>query len=109
MKATASYRRMPRRYAVVLGCEVEHAGDFIYGDGLDVAGADSATPIGPSCRICPRRDCDQRVSTGGTRAVDRSGSPHDRALRLRLITRNPGLVPGSTARQRKDLSLLYKA
>ena len=61
VKATASYRRTPRRYAVVLGCEVEHAGGFVYGDGLDVTGADSATPIGPSCRICPRRDCDQRA------------------------------------------------
>jgi predicted transcriptional regulator len=61
VKATASYRRAPRRYAVVLGCEIEHAGDFVYGDGLDVGGVDSATPIGPSCRICPRRDCDQRA------------------------------------------------
>ncbi|AIT07325.1 XRE family transcriptional regulator [Sphingomonas taxi] len=61
VKATSSYRRVARRYAVVLGCEVEHAGAFIYGDGLDLAGADSATPIGPSCRICPRRDCDQRA------------------------------------------------
>lgn len=69
VKATASYRRMPRRYAVVLGCEVEHAGDFIYGDGLDVAGADSATPIGPSCRICPRRDCDQRAFPPAGRAL----------------------------------------
>ncbi|MCU6454478.1 short-chain fatty acyl-CoA regulator family protein [Sphingomonas sp. A2-49] len=61
VKATSSYRRAPRRYAVVLGCEVGHAGDFVYGDGLDVGGVDSATPIGPSCRICPRRDCDQRA------------------------------------------------
>ena len=61
VKATASYRRTPRRYAVVLGCEIEHATDFIYSDGLDVGGADSATRIGPSCRICPRHDCDQRA------------------------------------------------
>ena len=61
VKATASYRRSPRRYAVVLGCEVEHAAAFVYADGLDVGGADSATRIGPSCRICPRRDCDQRA------------------------------------------------
>jgi predicted transcriptional regulator len=61
VKATASYRRSPRRYAVVLGCEVEHAAAFVYADGLDVTGAESATRIGPSCRICPRRDCDQRA------------------------------------------------
>lgn len=61
VKATSSYRRTPRRYAVVLGCEIEHAAGFVYGDGLDRSGVDSATPIGPSCRICPRRDCDQRA------------------------------------------------
>jgi hypothetical protein len=61
VKATSRYVRTPRRYAVVLGCEIEHAADFIYGDGLDLSGKDSATPIGPSCRICPRRDCDHRA------------------------------------------------
>jgi predicted transcriptional regulator/transcriptional regulator with XRE-family HTH domain len=61
VKPTASYRRAPRRYAVALGCEIEHAADFIYGDGLDLTGVHSATPIGSSCRICPRRDCDQRA------------------------------------------------
>lgn len=69
VKATSSYRRVPRRYAVVLGCEVEHAAGFVYGDGLDLAGADSATPIGPSCRICPRRDCDQRAFPPAGRAL----------------------------------------
>jgi len=61
VKPTASYARTPRRYAVALGCEVDHAADFVYADGIDLAGRDSATPIGLSCRICPRRDCDQRA------------------------------------------------
>ncbi|EZP56155.1 helix-turn-helix domain-containing protein [Sphingomonas sp. RIT328] len=69
VKATSSYRQVPRRYAVVLGCEIEHAASFVYGDGLDLAGADGATPIGPSCRICPRRDCDQRAFPPAGRAL----------------------------------------
>ena len=60
VKPSGRYDRAPRRYAVALGCETVHAGDFVYADGLDLAGT-GATPIGVSCRICPRADCDQRA------------------------------------------------
>ncbi|MBO9711460.1 short-chain fatty acyl-CoA regulator family protein [Sphingomonas sp.] len=59
VKPSGSYIRAPRRYAVALGCEESHAPDFIYADGLRTGGV--ATPIGTSCRICPRHDCDQRA------------------------------------------------
>ena len=58
VKPSSSYARAPRRYAVALGCEEEHAADFIYADAV---GDLEATPIGISCRICPRTDCDQRA------------------------------------------------
>ena len=61
VKPSGSYARSPRRYAVALGCEVEHAREFIYADGLDLASPQAATRIGISCRICPRADCDQRA------------------------------------------------
>jgi XRE family transcriptional regulator, fatty acid utilization regulator len=61
VKPSGSYARLPRRYAVALGCEVEHAREFIYADGLDLASPASATKIGISCRLCPRPDCDQRA------------------------------------------------
>jgi XRE family transcriptional regulator, fatty acid utilization regulator len=61
VKPSGSYARAPRRYAVALGCEVEHAHEFIYADGLDLASPASATKIGISCRLCPRPDCDQRA------------------------------------------------
>lgn len=59
VKPSASYDRPPRRYAVALGCEESHAAEFVYADGLRPGGI--ATPIGASCRICPRTDCDQRA------------------------------------------------
>ncbi len=58
VKPSGSYARQPRRYAVALGCEIEHAREFIYADGLAQT---AATPIGVSCRLCPRPDCDQRA------------------------------------------------
>lgn len=59
VKPSASFDRPPRRYAVALGCEEVHAPDFIYADTLRTGGV--ATPIGTSCRICPRANCDQRA------------------------------------------------
>lgn len=59
VKPSGSFTRSPRRYAVTLGCEAQHAEDFIYADELGADG--SATAIGSSCRICPRDSCDQRA------------------------------------------------
>lgn len=69
VKPSGSYARAPRRYAVALGCEIEHARDFIYADGLDVTSQTGATPIGISCRLCPRVDCDQRAFPPADRAI----------------------------------------
>ena len=61
VKPSGSFTRAPRRFAVALGCEVEHARDFIYADALDIANVEAAMPIGISCRLCPRQHCDQRA------------------------------------------------
>jgi XRE family transcriptional regulator, fatty acid utilization regulator len=59
VKPSGSFTRSPRRYAVTLGCEERHAAEFVYADELRPDGP--ATPIGSSCRICPRQTCDQRA------------------------------------------------
>jgi len=69
VKSSGSFARPPRRFAVALGCEAEHAESFIYADGLDVAARAAATPIGSSCRICPREGCDQRAFPPGDRTI----------------------------------------
>ncbi len=69
VKPSGSFARQPRRYAVALGCEAGHAGEFIYADGLDTNAHHAATPIGISCRICPRDNCDQRAFPPGDRAI----------------------------------------
>lgn len=70
VKPSGSYARPPRRYAVALGCEEAHAADFVYADDVRLGGL--ATPIGASCRICPRPDCDQRAfpPAGSVIAID---------------------------------------
>jgi predicted transcriptional regulator len=42
-----------------MGCDVRHAGDLVYGDGIDIATA--AVGIGLSCRLCDRQDCRSRA------------------------------------------------
>lgn len=69
VKPSGRYDRLPRRYAVALGCEAEHAGEFVYADGLDLGSVTAAAKIGVSCRICPRPDCDQRAFPPSDRAI----------------------------------------
>ncbi len=47
--------------AVGLGCDVRHAGEIVYADGLAIADPQVITPIGVSCRTCPRTDCAERA------------------------------------------------
>lgn len=70
VKPSGSFTRAPRRFAVALGCEIEHARDFIYADALDTGNAAAATPIGISCRLCPREHCDQRAFPPAGRAIE---------------------------------------
>jgi predicted transcriptional regulator/transcriptional regulator with XRE-family HTH domain len=57
-KPGGSFHAPTRRYAIGLGCEVQHADTLVYADGLDLKGR--FEPIGISCRICERPDCHQR-------------------------------------------------
>jgi predicted transcriptional regulator/DNA-binding XRE family transcriptional regulator len=57
-KPGGAFHAPVRRYAIGLGCEVQHAPALVYADGLDLRGL--FEPIGISCRICERRNCHQR-------------------------------------------------
>jgi predicted transcriptional regulator len=59
-KAGGSFRAPVRRYAIGLGCEISHARELVYAEGMDLTSARAFEPIGISCRICERADCHQR-------------------------------------------------
>jgi len=69
VKPSGSYKRTPRRFAVVLGCEVAHAANFVYADGLHLQEEGAATPIGITCRLCSRQSCDQRAFPPADRPI----------------------------------------
>ena len=49
----------PPVHVVAMGCAIEHAGDVVYADGLDLDRA--RVGIGLSCRLCDRQDCRSRA------------------------------------------------
>jgi predicted transcriptional regulator len=55
------FHSQPRIHAVGLGCPASYARELVYSDGLDLDSPDSAVPVGVTCRLCERTDCDQRA------------------------------------------------
>jgi len=47
--------------AVGLGCDVRYAGEIVYADGINLNDPQIVTPIGVSCRTCPRNNCAERA------------------------------------------------
>ena len=54
------YRAESVERTVALGCELKHAKKLIYAQDLDID-AESAAPIGVTCRLCPRQACASRA------------------------------------------------
>ncbi len=53
---------MPRSFVSIgLGCDIQYAKDLTYSEGIDLGNKKLETPIGISCRVCPRMDCQQRA------------------------------------------------
>ncbi len=46
---------------VGIGCPVADAMQLVYADGYNLENLDAAVPIGTTCRLCERTDCDQRA------------------------------------------------
>ncbi|WP_187429250.1 Propionyl-CoA carboxylase regulator [Roseobacter fucihabitans] len=60
-KSAGRFGAPVRRYAIALGCEIRHARDLVYADGMDLNRDSAFEPIGISCRICERARCHQRA------------------------------------------------
>lgn len=48
-------------HAIGMGCEVRYARRLVYADGVDLDNAEAAVPVGVTCRVCERIDCEQRA------------------------------------------------
>jgi XRE family transcriptional regulator, fatty acid utilization regulator len=75
-RRAARFSDVPLPTSVMLACNVLHSDRTVYGDGLDLAAATTDVPVGPSCRLCTRRDCPSRqeemTTPGGIEAAIRA-------------------------------------
>jgi len=51
----------PAIHAIALGCRLEEASQLVYSDGVDLGRLEMAVPVGVTCRLCERMDCEQRA------------------------------------------------
>lgn len=70
---TAAFREQIVASSVMLACDVLHADRTIYASGLDLNDHSADIPVGPSCRLCTRRDCASRQEE--TLSSDIAASP----------------------------------
>ena len=61
LKDSGGYHSQQPVQAIGLGCRVEHARELVYSDGVDLDNAQMTTPVGVTCRLCERTDCEQRA------------------------------------------------
>jgi predicted transcriptional regulator/DNA-binding XRE family transcriptional regulator len=60
-KDSGGYHAQQPVQSIGLGCLIEHAREMVYSDGIDLDNAQMATPVGVTCRLCERSDCEQRA------------------------------------------------
>ena len=48
-------------HAVALGCEKSDARELVYAEGVDLDSRSAVVPVGVTCRLCERMDCEQRA------------------------------------------------
>jgi predicted transcriptional regulator len=47
--------------SIGLGCQIEHARQLVYADGVNLESRDTLVQVGTTCRLCERTDCEQRA------------------------------------------------
>jgi hypothetical protein len=58
---TGGFKAARPQYAISMGCDISYASEMVYADGLDLSDINAVVPVGPSCRLCERMDCEQRA------------------------------------------------
>jgi XRE family transcriptional regulator, fatty acid utilization regulator len=60
-KRRGGFGTLSKTFAIALGCDMRHASEVVYSQGLNLSDPSAATPIGIGCKVCDRPDCTQRA------------------------------------------------
>ena len=69
-KGISKYGEEKGLLSIGLGCQIKHAKDFVYADGLNLKDEKNESKIGVSCRKCNLIDCSQRAFPPETRGYN---------------------------------------
>jgi hypothetical protein len=60
-KDIGGYNAVHTVHSIGLGCRIEYGRELVYSDGMDLTNTAAVLPVGVTCRLCERVDCEQRV------------------------------------------------
>jgi hypothetical protein len=60
-KDSGGYHAQHPVQAIGLGCQAQFAHELVYSDGVDLKNLELAVPVGVTCRLCERPNCEQRA------------------------------------------------
>lgn len=60
-KDAGGYHAQHPVQAIGLGCQLSYARELVYSDGIELDNPDTCIPVGVTCRLCERTDCEQRA------------------------------------------------
>lgn len=60
VKNQGVFQQQRQVVSVMLALDAIHADKTVYADGLNLSASELITPIGPTCRLCPRQACRYR-------------------------------------------------
>jgi hypothetical protein len=60
-KGGGGYHSPNTVFALGLGCEIRHARQLVYAEGMDLDNLEAVVPVGITCRLCERMECEQRA------------------------------------------------
>lgn len=69
-KDAGGFHQIQPVMAVTLGCRIEHAKQLVYADGVALDNPDIYVPVGVTCRLCERTDCEQRAMPSLKQALE---------------------------------------
>ena len=60
-KGSGGYHAPHTMFAIAIGCTADRARELCYADGVDLVSREALVPVGVTCRVCERMDCEQRA------------------------------------------------
>jgi predicted transcriptional regulator/transcriptional regulator with XRE-family HTH domain len=60
-KDAGGYHAQQPVQSIGLGCRIEFARELVYSDGVDLENRGTLVPVGITCRLCERTQCEQRA------------------------------------------------